>query len=120
MKAPFEPFTKTSPLRIRKRLCCFAYVQVNLLLGGYDEKKGPSLYFIDYLGTTRTQVFVFFVSIFRFVHRFLGFLLAGAPFRVTDFTCHAYFTFVMRFVETGSMHPLKKAAHGYGSHFALR
>lgn len=25
--------------------------QVNLLLAGYDEGVGPSLYFIDYLGT---------------------------------------------------------------------
>jgi 20S proteasome subunit beta 4 len=24
--------------------------QVNLLLGGYDEKKGPSLYYMDYMG----------------------------------------------------------------------
>lgn len=24
--------------------------EVNLLLGGYDEGKGPSLYYIDYMG----------------------------------------------------------------------
>jgi len=42
--------------------------QVNLLLGGHDEKQGPSLYFTDYLG---------------------------------------------------SMHPMKVAAHGYGSYFTF-
>jgi 20S proteasome subunit beta 4 len=47
----FSPFLTSCPLSYCSNSALQSPYHCNLLLGGYDEKAGPSLFWMDYLGT---------------------------------------------------------------------